>query len=122
MKLTTLLSDPPPGETQCLKTQTEGATAKVIVSPHISMLFSLFLMSFTATKIRANRCVCVQLPVSEWASQEQHLLEMFPKCSLSEARSALSIAKGDMEETVRLIIEGDVQLSPTPLNVSKLFS
>lgn len=43
---------------------------------------------------------------------------MFPKCSLSEARSALSIAKGDMEEAVRLIIEGDVQLSPTPLNVS----
>lgn len=43
---------------------------------------------------------------------------MFPKCSLSEARSALSIAKGDMEEAVRLIIEGDVQLSPTPINVS----
>ncbi|XP_034040552.1 CUE domain-containing protein 2 [Thalassophryne amazonica] len=54
-------------------------------------------------------------PVSEWETQEQHLLEMFPKCSLSEARSALSIAKGDMEEAVRLIIEGDVQLSPTPL-------
>lgn len=56
--------------------------------------------------------------MSEWEAQEQHLLEMFPKCSLSEARSALSIAKGDMEEAVRLIIEGDVQLSPTPLNVS----
>ncbi|XP_078479034.1 CUE domain-containing protein 2 [Lampetra planeri] len=56
--------------------------------------------------------------VSEWETQEQHLLEMFPKCSLSEARSALSIAKGDMEEAVRLIIEGDVQLSPTPLNVN----
>lgn len=62
--------------------------------------------------------IYVQLPVSEWEAQEQHLLEMFPKCSLSEARSALSIAKGDMEEAVRLIIEGDVQLSPTPLNVS----
>ncbi|XP_078128975.1 CUE domain-containing protein 2 [Sander vitreus] len=86
LKLTDLPSEPPPGETQCLKTQTEGATAK--------------------------------LPVSEWESQEQHLLEMFPKCSLSEARSALSIAKGDMEEAVRLIIEGDVQLSPTPLNVN----
>lgn len=60
----------------------------------------------------------VQPPVSEWEAQEQHLLEMFPKCSLSEARSALSIAKGDMEEAVRLIIEGDVQLSPSPLNVS----
>uniref|UniRef100_A0A3Q0STC0 CUE domain containing 2 n=1 Tax=Amphilophus citrinellus TaxID=61819 RepID=A0A3Q0STC0_AMPCI len=58
------------------------------------------------------------LPVSEWEAQEQHLLEMFPKCSLTEARSALSIAKGDMEEAVRLIIEGDVQLSPTPLNVN----
>lgn len=87
LKLTTLPAEPPPGrELQCLKTQTEGATAK--------------------------------LPVSEWESQEQHLLEMFPKCSLSEARSALSIAKGDMEEAVRLIIEGDVQLSPTPLNVN----
>lgn len=85
LKLTNLPSEPPPGETQCLKTQTEGATAK--------------------------------LPVSEWESQEQHLLEMFPKCSLSEARSALSIAKGDMEEAVRLIIEGDIQLSPSPLNV-----
>ncbi|KAM9476958.1 CUE domain-containing protein 2 isoform 1-T2 [Clarias gariepinus] len=51
---------------------------------------------------------------SEWDEQEQHLLEMFPKCSVTEARSALSIAKGDMEEAVRLIIEGDVQLSPTP--------
>ncbi|XP_071774213.1 CUE domain-containing protein 2 [Centroberyx gerrardi] len=59
-----------------------------------------------------------KVPVSEWETQEQHLLEMFPKCSLSEARSALSIAKGDMEEAVRLIIEGDVQLSPTPLNVN----
>lgn len=60
----------------------------------------------------------VQPPVSEWEAQEKHLLEMFPKCSLSEARSALSIAKGDMEEAVRLIIEGDVQLNPTPLNVN----
>ncbi|XP_026212162.1 CUE domain-containing protein 2 [Anabas testudineus] len=87
LKLTSLPSEPPQErEMQCLKTQTEGATAK--------------------------------LPVSEWEAQEQHLLEMFPKCSLSEARSALSIAKGDMEEAVRLIIEGDVQLSPTPLNVN----
>ena len=60
--------------------------------------------------------------MSEWEAQEQHLLEMFPKCSLSEARSALSIAKGDMEEAVRLIIEGDVQLSPTPLNVSLCYT
>lgn len=57
---------------------------------------------------------------SEWDEQEQHLLEMFPKCSVTEARSALSIAKGDIEEAVRLIIEEDVQLSPTPsLSVSK---
>uniref|UniRef100_A0A1A8GHP9 CUE domain containing 2 n=1 Tax=Nothobranchius korthausae TaxID=1143690 RepID=A0A1A8GHP9_9TELE len=82
LKVTSLPSQHPPGqEPQCLKPQTEGATAKP--------------------------------PVSELESQEQHLLEMFPKCSLSEARSALSIAKGDMEEAVRLIIEGDVQLSPT---------
>eukprot|EP00066_Takifugu_rubripes_P012320 XP_011601586.1 PREDICTED: CUE domain-containing protein 2 [Takifugu rubripes] len=58
-------------------------------------------------------------PASGWEDQEQHLLEMFPKCSLSEARSALSIAKGDMEEAVRLIIEGDVQLSPSPLNANQ---
>ncbi|XP_026789525.3 CUE domain-containing protein 2 [Pangasianodon hypophthalmus] len=55
-----------------------------------------------------------KVSTSEWDEQEQHLLEMFPKCSVTEARSALSIAKGDMEEAVRLIIEGDVQLSPTP--------
>lgn len=54
---------------------------------------------------------------SVWDNQEQHLLEMFPKCSVTEARSALSIAKGDMEEAVRLIIEGDVQLKcPTSLD------
>lgn len=59
------------------------------------------------------------MSTSEWDEQEQQLLEMFPKCSVTEARSALSIAKGDMEEAVRLIIEGDVQLSPTPpLSVS----
>ncbi|XP_068597012.1 CUE domain-containing protein 2 [Brachionichthys hirsutus] len=57
-------------------------------------------------------------PVAECDSQGQHLLEMFPKCSLSEARSALSIAKGDMQEAVRLILEGDVQLRPSPLNVN----
>ncbi|XP_028325258.1 CUE domain-containing protein 2 [Gouania willdenowi] len=77
---------PPRSETQFLKTQTEGATAKI--------------------------------PVPQWEAQEQHLLEMFPKCSLSESRSALSIAKGDLEEAVRLIIEGDVQLSPTPLDAN----
>lgn len=60
-----------------------------------------------------------KLSLSEWESQEQHLLEMFPKCSVSEARNALSIAKGDLEEAVRLIIEGDVQLSPNPLNVNQ---
>uniref|UniRef100_A0AAY5EXK1 CUE domain-containing protein n=1 Tax=Electrophorus electricus TaxID=8005 RepID=A0AAY5EXK1_ELEEL len=55
---------------------------------------------------------------SEWDEQE-HLLEMFPKCSVTEARSALSIAKGDMEEAVRLIIEGDVQLNHTPLGADE---
>nr|XP_015201954.1 PREDICTED: CUE domain-containing protein 2 isoform X1 [Lepisosteus oculatus] len=47
-------------------------------------------------------------------SQVRLLVEMFPKCSVTEARSALSIAKWDMEEAVRLIVEGDVQLSQTP--------
>ncbi|XP_066549936.1 CUE domain-containing protein 2 isoform X1 [Amia ocellicauda] len=47
-------------------------------------------------------------------SKVQLLLEMFPKCSVTEANSALSIAKWDMEEAVRLIVEGDLQLSQTP--------
>ncbi|XP_063047011.1 CUE domain-containing protein 2 [Engraulis encrasicolus] len=55
----------------------------------------------------------------EWDGQEQLLLEMFPKCSVTEARSALSIAKGDMEEAVRLIIEGDVLPCPPPINVNQ---
>lgn len=87
LKQTMSAESPPERKTQCLKNQTEGATAKP--------------------------------QVSEWEAQEQHLLEMFPKCSLSEARSALSIAKGDMDEAVRLIIEGDVQLSSTPLNLNQ---
>ncbi len=63
--------------------------------------------------------LCFQVSELSWDTQEQHLLEMFPKCSVIEARSALSIAKGDMEEAVRLIIEGDVQLKcPSFLNVS----
>ncbi|KAM9804362.1 CUE domain-containing protein 2 [Neosynchiropus ocellatus] len=88
-------------------------------------LFKISSLSSTAQPGRELQCLqrqtegaTAKLPVSEWESQEQHLLEMFPKCSLSEARSALSIAKGDMEEAVRLIIEGDVQLSPTPLEVN----
>ncbi|CAL8361254.1 unnamed protein product [Boreogadus saida] len=58
-------------------------------------------------------------PMSGWEAEEQHLLEMFPKCDLSGARSALSIAMGDMEEAVRLIIEGDVKLSSSPLNINQ---
>ncbi|XP_061083747.1 CUE domain-containing protein 2 [Conger conger] len=55
----------------------------------------------------------------EGLGREQHLLEMFPKCSVTEARSALSIAKGDLGEAVRLIIEGDLQLREAPpLNVN----
>ncbi|KAM8852615.1 CUE domain-containing protein 2 [Synchiropus picturatus] len=88
-------------------------------------LFKISSLSSTAQPGGELQCLqrqtegaTAKLPVSEWESQEQHLLEMFPKCSLSEARSALSIAKGDMEEAVRLIIEGDVQLSPTPLEVN----
>ncbi|XP_041692708.1 CUE domain-containing protein 2 [Coregonus clupeaformis] len=79
----------------------------------------------TGSPVREKHCLTAQtegatakVPFSEWEAQESLLLEMFPKCSLSEARSALSIAKGDMEEAVRLIIEGDIQLSPTPLTVN----
>lgn len=88
--------------------------------------FSLTNTSFITLKmahVTVTECVLsFQKPASGWEEQEQHLLEMFPKCSLSEARSALSIAKGDMEEAVRLIIEGDVQLSPSPVNVSPYYS
>uniref|UniRef100_A0A3B4AS54 CUE domain containing 2 n=1 Tax=Periophthalmus magnuspinnatus TaxID=409849 RepID=A0A3B4AS54_9GOBI len=81
------------------------------------MMFSLASKLATARDSGTDPCqVCAHCPMSEWEVQEQHLLEMFPKCTVSEARNALSIAKGDMEEAVRLIIEGDVQLSPTPLN------
>uniref|UniRef100_A0A4W5RWZ1 CUE domain containing 2 n=1 Tax=Hucho hucho TaxID=62062 RepID=A0A4W5RWZ1_9TELE len=79
----------------------------------------------TGSPVREMHCLTTQtegatakVPFSEWEAQEPLLLEMFPKCRLSEARSALSIAKGDMEEAVRLIIEGDIQLSHTPLNVN----
>ncbi|CAJ1067356.1 CUE domain-containing protein 2 isoform X2 [Xyrichtys novacula] len=89
---------------------------------------SLKLTTMTAEQPPGRETQCLENPtegaaaklqVSEWEAQEQHLLEMFPKCSLSEARSALSIAKGDMEEAVRLIIEGDIQLNPSPLNVNQ---
>ncbi|XP_029513868.2 CUE domain-containing protein 2-like [Oncorhynchus nerka] len=79
----------------------------------------------TGPPVREMHCLTTQtegatakVPFPEWEAQEPLLLEMFPKCRLSEARSALSIAKGDMEEAVRLIIEGDIQLSHTPLNVN----
>jgi len=58
--------------------------------------------------------------LAEWDEEERHLLEMFPKCGLTEARSALCIARGDVEEAVRLIIEGDVQLTSAHLNVREL--
>ncbi|KAA0718033.1 CUE domain-containing protein 2 [Triplophysa tibetana] len=63
---------------------------------------------------QAEEVAATEVTKSVWHNQEQHLLEMFPKCSVTEARSALSIAKGDMEEAVRLIIEGDIQLKCPP--------
>ncbi|XP_073729449.1 CUE domain-containing protein 2 isoform X1 [Misgurnus anguillicaudatus] len=86
--------------------QAEGATAEVLG------LFKHIHLQFFEEQIKVTESV--------WDNQEQHLLEMFPKCSVTEARSALSIAKGDMEEAVRLIIEGDVQLMcPPSLNVNE---
>ncbi|XP_069096447.1 CUE domain-containing protein 2 isoform X2 [Pleurodeles waltl] len=38
------------------------------------------------------------------------LVEMFPSCSLSQAKKVLSIAKGDMEEAVQLIVEGKLDV------------
>lgn len=51
LKLTSLPSEPPRRETQCLKSQTEGATAKVIDSPDISTLcfFTYLHLSFCPT-------------------------------------------------------------------------
>lgn len=57
LKLTTLPSEPPPGrETQCLKTQTEGATAKVIISaPYFPLLHVFeFLNWIVLCQIRQN--------------------------------------------------------------------
>lgn len=104
-------------QTQCLNTPTEGATAKVNCFWG-TWSTELLITWHSQIYIDLHFTIHVQPPEGGWEAQEQHLLEMFPKCSLSEARSALSIAKGDMEEAVRLIIEGDVQLSPSPLNVS----
>ncbi|XP_018593534.1 CUE domain-containing protein 2 isoform X2 [Scleropages formosus] len=91
--------------TQDLSTQAEGGTAKAIQESTLS------------TEAKGNKTAVprlMQKNISGNDSQVQHLLEMFPKCSVTEATSALSIAKGDMEEAVRLIIEGDVQLSHNP--------
>lgn len=83
--------------------------------------FALKLISTQQPPQRETQCLTTptegataKISTPEFEVEEQHLLEMFPKCSLSDARGALSIAKGDMEEAVRLIIEGDVQLSSSP--------
>ncbi|XP_069741812.1 CUE domain-containing protein 2 isoform X2 [Narcine bancroftii] len=44
----------------------------------------------------------------------QLLVEMFPSCSVSTMRHALSVAKGDMDYAVQLIIEGSVEGLDTP--------
>ncbi|XP_029464971.1 CUE domain-containing protein 2 [Rhinatrema bivittatum] len=38
------------------------------------------------------------------------LLEMFPACTVTQAEKVLSVAMGDMEEAVQLIMEGKVEL------------
>ncbi|XP_041125008.1 CUE domain-containing protein 2 isoform X3 [Polyodon spathula] len=43
--------------------------------------------------------------------QVQLLLEMFPTCTITDARSALSVSKWDIQEAVQLIIEGDMKLN-----------
>ncbi|KAK6482054.1 CUE domain-containing protein 2 [Huso huso] len=48
---------------------------------------------------------------NEEDKQVQLLLEMFPTCSITDARSALSISKWDIQEAVQLIIEGDMELN-----------
>lgn len=83
----------------------------------LSPISSVPLPRETHRLITQTEGATAKVSLPEWEAQEQHLLEMFPKCSLSQARSALSIAKGDMEEAVGLIIEGHVQLSPSPLSV-----
>nr|XP_014340493.1 PREDICTED: CUE domain-containing protein 2 [Latimeria chalumnae] len=40
-------------------------------------------------------------------------MELFPSCCVTEARRALSIAKGSIEEAVQLIMEGEVKGSPS---------
>ncbi|RXM34286.1 CUE domain-containing protein 2 [Acipenser ruthenus] len=48
---------------------------------------------------------------NEEDKQVQLLLEMFPTCSITDARSALSISKWDIQEAIQLIIEGDMELN-----------
>ncbi|KAK1791680.1 hypothetical protein P4O66_013677 [Electrophorus voltai] len=87
---------------------------RATVTPYTSVMVPGFLLVQDSAQPYVGR-----MSTSEWDEQEEHLLEMFPKCSVTEARSALSIAKGDMEEAVRLIIEGDVQLNHTPLGANQ---
>ncbi|KAL4641024.1 CUE domain-containing protein 2 isoform X1 [Arapaima gigas] len=93
--------------TQDICTQAEGGLTKAMQEATLSTN-----ANGAEHKTAVQRLV--QENISGNDSQVQHLLEMFPKCSVTEAMSALSIAKGDMEEVVRLIIEGDVQLSHSP--------
>ncbi|KAG9338236.1 hypothetical protein JZ751_026040 [Albula glossodonta] len=96
--------------------QPKTVTDSLLKNAATSSSLSLQQEDFTAQSQGAT----AQDGVGVEVSQVQHLLEMFPKCSVTEARGAMCIAKGDMEEAVRLIIEGDVQLSHAPpLNVNQ---
>ncbi|KAM8924061.1 CUE domain-containing protein 2 [Pelodytes ibericus] len=39
------------------------------------------------------------------------LLEMFPACTVSQAQKVLSLAKGDLEDAVQIIVEGNVTIT-----------
>ncbi|KAI1894126.1 hypothetical protein AGOR_G00112610 [Albula goreensis] len=96
--------------------QPKTVTDSLLKNAATSSSLSLQQQDFTVQSQGAT----AQDGVGVEVSQVQHLLEMFPKCSVTEARGAMYIAKGDMEEAVRLIIEGDVQLSDAPpLNVNQ---
>ncbi|XP_056386532.1 CUE domain-containing protein 2 [Hyla sarda] len=41
------------------------------------------------------------------------LLEMFPACTLCQAQKVLSMAKGNLEDAVQIIVDGEVTLDPS---------
>ncbi|XP_009895980.1 CUE domain-containing protein 2 isoform X1 [Dryobates pubescens] len=48
------------------------------------------------------------------------LLEMFPACTMIQAKNALAMALGNLEEAVQLIVEEKVEIGPAGVSVKEL--